>query len=399
MDAIEEAKKEAERIIRRAKIEANSIIAEAKELNKTLTEKNTDALRNIRRKARHGVLSDIVHRASQKRQNQKNNFIPRNESDFELKWKLKEIRKEFAEKLKYTSLSGTLADKGIYINSSTLSTIILRLYDWYELECRNIFEHRKRRNSPTMAKFDLYAINQLLEQTFEGQLSKYFNKDNIRLKEQELEILDEIDRRIEEEREKERARKEELAALREIERERKKAEKDEEKAMGLLLKAQQKLKNEGNEKQIDRLKEQIVALEKALEEARARRDRALSMAQQTKCGYVYVISNIGSFGEGVFKIGLTRRLDPMERVHELGDASVPFPFDVHTFIFSEDAPALEAHLHRAFESRKVNTVNPRKEYFRVSLNEIKSEVALSGIFCEWTDEPDAMQYRLSQTCY
>lgn len=81
-----------------------------------------------------------------------------------------------------------------------------------------------------------------------------------------------------------------------------------------------------------------------------------------KAGYVYVISNIGAFGENVYKIGMTRRLDPMERVDELGDASVPFNFDVHAMIFSEDAPKLEAALHKAFEDRKLNMVNTRREF-------------------------------------
>lgn len=87
-----------------------------------------------------------------------------------------------------------------------------------------------------------------------------------------------------------------------------------------------------------------------------------------------IISNIGSFGEGIYKIGMTRRLDPQDRVDELGDASVPFKFDVHAMIFSDDAPALEAALHRAFDSRKVNMVNNRKEFFRVTLDEIEDVV-------------------------
>lgn len=113
-----------------------------------------------------------------------------------------------------------------------------------------------------------------------------------------------------------------------------------------------------------------------------------------KAGYVYVISNIGSFGDGVYKIGMTRRLDPMERVYELGDASVPFMFDVHAMIFSDDAPKLEAALHRAFVDRRVNMVNNRREYFRVSLEEIKSVVLENhDKTVEFKDVPDAQQYR------
>ena len=115
-----------------------------------------------------------------------------------------------------------------------------------------------------------------------------------------------------------------------------------------------------------------------------------------KAGYVYVISNIGSFGEGVYKIGMTRRLNPMERVDELGDASVPFKFDVHAMIFSDDAPKLETALHHAFEGKKVNMVNNRREFFRVSLDEIKEVVKKNfDKTVEFVDIPDAEQYRQS----
>lgn len=116
-----------------------------------------------------------------------------------------------------------------------------------------------------------------------------------------------------------------------------------------------------------------------------------------RAGYVYIISNIGSFGENVYKIGMTRRLDPQERIDELGDASVPFNFDVHAMIFSDDAPALEAALHKAFESRKVNMVNQRREFFNVTLDEIKEVVKKNfDKTVEFIDIPDAEQYRISQ---
>lgn len=115
-----------------------------------------------------------------------------------------------------------------------------------------------------------------------------------------------------------------------------------------------------------------------------------------RAGYVYIISNIGAFGEGVYKIGMTRRLDPQERVDELGDASVPFNFDVHAMIFSDDAPALETALHNAFADRKLNMVNQRREFFRVSLDEIKEVVRKNyDKTVEFIDVPDAEQYRVS----
>ena len=130
-------------------------------------------------------------------------------------------------------------------------------------------------------------------------------------------------------------------------------------------------------------------------------DKALSdidyRQANMKAGYVYVISNIGAFGENVFKIGMTRRLNPQERVDELGDASVPFKFDVHAMIFSDDAPALEAALHRAFENKKVNMVNQRREFFNVTIDEIKKVIRENyDKTVEFIDVPDAEQYRISK---
>ena len=194
------------------------------------------------------------------------------------------------------------------------------------------------------------------------------------------------------EREKER---EEREAQREYERAIKKALRDEEKAQEALEQKKREIAEAQTHEKIQKLQEQIQGLEKALVDARELRERAMSMAQQTKIGYVYVISNIGSFGKDVYKIGMTRRLDPMERVLELSNASVPFPFDVHTFIYSEDAPALEADLHRRFDAKKVNSINYRKEYFHVTLDEIKAALEEKGVDAQFVDEPDAFQYRES----
>lgn len=130
-------------------------------------------------------------------------------------------------------------------------------------------------------------------------------------------------------------------------------------------------------------------------------DKALSdidyRQANMRAGYVYVISNIGAFGENVFKIGMTRRLDPQERIDELGSASVPFKFDVHAMIFSDDAPALEAALHRAFEDKKLNMVNQRREFFNVTIDEIKKVIRENyDKTVEFVDVPDAEQYRISQ---
>ena len=139
----------------------------------------------------------------------------------------------------------------------------------------------------------------------------------------------------------------------------------------------------------EELEAQIADTQKAIENVDYRE-------ANKRAGYVYVISNIGAFGEDIYKIGMTRRLDPMDRVNELGDASVPFNFDVHALIFTEDAPGLETALHNAFEDRKVNKINPRREFFHVTLDEIKKVVRENfDKTVEWVDVPEAEQYRQS----
>jgi chromosome segregation ATPase len=167
--------------------------------------------------------------------------------------------------------------------------------------------------------------------------------------------------------------REEQRAIKEYERAIAEAEKEEKMYRDLLDIARKELSGVSeNERAVAELR--IAQLELQLLEAEAKESRAKSMAEQTRKGHVYVISNIGSFGEDVYKIGMTRRLEPMDRVKELGDASVPFPFDVHAMIYAEDAPALETALHRKFTSLRVNAVNLRKEFFQVDLDSIKEAV-------------------------
>ena len=116
-------------------------------------------------------------------------------------------------------------------------------------------------------------------------------------------------------------------------------------------------------------------MEKQIAEVREKKEQIVNL-QNGKAGHVYVISNLGSFGENVFKVGMTRRMEPMDRIHELGNASVPFEFDVHSLIFSNDAVSLETALHRALNQKRVNKVNLRKEFFRISLDELE-ELVLS----------------------
>jgi len=200
---------------------------------------------------------------------------------------------------------------------------------------------------------------------------------------------------LEEQREIKQQIREEERAQREMEKAIKAAQKEEALIQKSLEKARSELASANDEQRLE-FEAKLAELEGKLAEAGERGERAMSMAQQTRRGHVYVISNIGSFGEEVFKIGMTRRLEPMDRVKELGDASVPFSFDVHAMLYSEDAPKLEKALHAKFKLESVNKVNFRKEFFNVSLAEIKQVVGQQGIEdVHWTMKAEATEYRES----
>ena len=223
--------------------------------------------------------------------------------------------------------------------------------------------------------------------------SKYINS-----KIEELHLAFEYRLKIQEEKE---AQKEARAELREaaklqkeIENQRKKIEKEQTHYQTAYEKLLKQLSNNPEDQDLlnkkAELEQNLSEIEKAIKDVDYRE------ANQ-RAGYVYIISNIGAFGENVYKIGMTRRLDPQDRIDELGDASVPFNFDVHAMIFSDDAPALENALHKAFEHKKLNMVNQRREFFNVSLDEIKEVVKKNfDQTVEFIDIADAEQYRISQ---
>jgi hypothetical protein len=184
--------------------------------------------------------------------------------------------------------------------------------------------------------------------------------------------------------EKARLEREEKRLLQEA----KTAEKEEQQYQKLLDKARSEagvITSEQHEAKIRELEAQLAA-------AHDKTERAKAMAEQTKSGFVYIISNIGSFGEDVVKIGLTRRLDPADRVKELGDASVPFLFDTHAMIYSEEAPKLEAMLHNEFAEKRVNAANMRKEFFRVTLEEVEEAVKRLAPDSDFHTDIEAQEY-------
>lgn len=213
---------------------------------------------------------------------------------------------------------------------------------------------------------------------------------------EELRLVFEYEEKQQAEKEEQRRIREQMRdeeiAQRQIEKAREEAEKDELRFEKALAKAREEVGRAQGEK-FDVLNAQIQELQEKVAAAHAEKERAIARAQMTRSGHVYVISNVGSLGEKVFKIGMTRRLDPLDRVKELGDASVPFQFDIHAIIFSEDAPALEAALHRTFQTARVNRVNERKEFFRLDLEEIRTAVTRHHGEIEFTMMAEAEEYR------
>jgi Meiotically up-regulated gene 113/Domain of unknown function (DUF4041) len=201
-----------------------------------------------------------------------------------------------------------------------------------------------------------------------------------------------------EEQEEQRLIKQEMREEQRAKKEYAKAIKEASKEEGLLKDAMKKAQAQmeaASAEQKAKYEDQLRELELKIKEAEERNVRAIAMAELTKRGHVYIISNVGSFGENVFKIGLTRRLEPMLRIKELGDASVPFEFDVHAMIYSEDAPSLEKALHKDFDLGRVNKVNPRKEFFHTNLKSIKEKVDKIDIDVHWTMKSEALEYRES----
>lgn len=203
--------------------------------------------------------------------------------------------------------------------------------------------------------------------------SVFMTDEYLKLKLQELQIMHMYRVKKQEEKEEQQAIKEQMReearVLKEIEEARKKVEKEEAHFKAALLAARTKIEN-ASESERTALEAKIAELEAKIQEVEEIKSDIENRERNTRAGYVYVISNIGSFGEHVYKIGMTRRLEPLDRIRELGSASVPFTFDIHAMIFSEDAPNLENKLHKRFADRRVNQVNFRKEFFKVNIDEV-----------------------------
>lgn len=291
------------------------------------------------------------------------------------------------------SLMGNLADGEKF--TQDFVKLILRSFN---NECDTNIANVKFNNAKSIEKKiynDYDALNKLGKRMNISIAREYLN-----LKLDELYLCYEYQAKKQDEKEEERRireqMREEAKLLKEIEEVKIEIEKEQrhfnkalEKINSQLSQVQTEQERALLEKEKQGIEQKVLELEKDLQDV-------LNREQNTRAGYVYIISNIGSFGENIYKIGVTRRLDPTERVDELGDASVPFTFDIHAMIFSEDAPALENALHKSFEHRRLNLINRRREFFYVGLDEIETVVKMNfSKPVDFIKIPDAAQYRES----
>ena len=280
---------------------------------------------------------------------------------------------------------------------------IKQLVRSFNVECEAAINKATYSNMP--------RIEKRIQRSFE-QLNKLNTPNGVELSVNYLQLkLDELHvafeyaakreeekERLREEREKER---EDKKAQAEIARKRKAVEKERAKQAKHFEQAQSLLKEkmasvDKNDQKYKSLQEEVNKLKEQLEELDKQSESLDYRENHSTAGYVYIISNIGSFGKNVFKIGVTRRLEPLDRIRELSSASVPFKFDVHALIFSDDAYKLETKFHKYFDKQRVNKVNDRKEFFDITINQIKD--ALSKYYnrtFDFHEVPEAMEYRKS----
>ncbi|MBD1588378.1 DUF4041 domain-containing protein [Pseudomonas sp. C2L12B] len=285
---------------------------------------------------------------------------------------IREIQKRFISAKRAATCGTNWTVDGSKSKGETLTNRNLKMtLRAFNSECDAAISNTRWNNVNAMMKRIIYAREQIDKLNKSSNITitnEYFESRMM-----ELRLTHEYREKLKEERdvrlEASRAEREEKRFLQDM----LEAEKEEAKYQKLLDKAI--LEARGSQgAQLDSYAENIKILEKALADAHTKVTRAQAMAEMTKSGWIYIISNIGSFGPEVIKIGLTRRLDPLDRVRELGSASVPFTFDVHAIIYSDSAPTLERALHNEFDQYRVNAKNSRKEFFRVPLTEVEKAV-------------------------
>lgn len=266
-----------------------------------------------------------------------------------------------------------------------IRALVLRSFN---AEADAVIDGATARNEEASAE-KIYRIADQLER-LAGAIDGKVSEDYIALKVRELGLAVAHQKAKALERELEKEHRAEL-------REQAKAERELEAERGRLAKemshyenVREALEAKGDLEAVARMDEKIAEIQHGIEDVEQR-------AANIRAGYVYVISNIGAFGPDMVKIGLTRRLEPMDRVRELGDASVPFGFDVHALFFSEDAVAVEAELHRRFADARVNRVNIRREFFQATPAQVRDALTdITGDLIEFREDPEAAQFYESQ---
>ncbi|HII4487552.1 TPA: DUF4041 domain-containing protein [Clostridium perfringens] len=285
--------------------------------------------------------------------------------------------------------------KGRKMTNDNIKQIIMA----FNIECDNLIAKVKYNN--------IQSIQKRIEKTFE-RLNKLNESNQVRLtskylecKLSELKLVHEYQVKKQEEKEEQKRIREELREEAKLKKELEEAKKNTLKDIthfeNALSKLNEQLKsNNLSDEEIKNLQLKKEELEKNIDNLNLSLKDIDYRQENQRAGYVYIISNIGAFGKDVYKIGMTRRLEPMDRIDELGDASVPFNFDVHAMIFADDAPKLENALHKAFENKKLNMVNQRRGFFNVTLEEVEKVVKENfDKTVEFKKEPEAEQFRQS----
>lgn len=233
--------------------------------------------------------------------------------------------------------------------------------------------------APTMRKF-IGEMEHLFDQAIRIEYEYYVQKE--RAKEEQRAIREQM--------------RQEAEARKALEAERKKVEKEEAKYKSQMDQVQEQIHATEDVEKIAQLEARLKELQAQMTQVEEKKEQIITL-QNGKAGNVYVISNLGAFGDDVFKIGMTRRSEPQDRIDELGSASVPFPFDVHSFIFSDDAVSLENKIHKILNDRRVNKVNLRKEFFRISIDDLEKLVMELEPTADFKRTMVAEQYRQSQS--
>ncbi|MGL5066925.1 MAG: DUF4041 domain-containing protein [Sarcina sp.] len=320
---------------------------------------------------------------------------------YQYKDKLDRLRQEQKDMIKNktaTDATEWTVDGNVAKGRKMTNDNIKQILRSFNLECENAIDKTTFANIESMRKRINTSFDSLNKINTSSKVSIRNEYLDLKLKELYLAYEYQEKKKLEKEEQKEiRLRmKEEAELQKEIEVQRKKLDKELKHYDKALESVNKQILSVSDDNQRLEYEHKKLEMLKKIEEINISLTVVDNREQNQRAGYVYVISNIGSFGENRYKIGMTRRLEPMDRVDELGNASVPFNFDVHALIFSEDAPKLESALHRAFENKKVNMVNKRREFFDVQLEEIETVIKANfDKTVEFTRTAKAEQYRES----